>query len=242
MTSIQSLVQSMQAQWQRHEVIANNVANASTPGFKRDDMAFVPTPASTASPSMNVLPLPTGASLIQWTDFSQGFIQGTDRALDVALNGPGFFVVDTAAGRRYTRAGAFNVGRDGFLLGPNGAQVLGQRGPISVTSSRITVSANGEVHDSGRVVDTLMVVDFPRPYRLVKEGHGLLAPGDPTVEPTPAKGYEVAGGALEHSNVSVVEAMVNMIDVLRTYEAAQRAMQSIDETNRQAATDIGRVT
>ena len=242
MTAIESLVQSMQAQWQRHEVIANNLANVSTPGFKSDDLMLVPDGASAAASGANVLALPTGGALIQWTDFSQGFIHGTGRSLDAGLNGPGFFVIDTPTGPRYTRAGAFNVGRDGFLVGPNGSPVLGRNGPIAVTSSRITIGPAGEVIDSGRVVDTLRVVDFPRPYRLQKEGEGLFVPADPSVEPTAAKDYEVAGGALEASNVGTVKAMVSMIEVLRTYEAAQRAMQAIEEANKQATSDIGRVS
>jgi flagellar basal-body rod protein FlgG len=241
MTGIQSLVQSMQAQWQRQEILANNLANASTPGFKKDDLALVSAAAALASPGANLLPLASGSSLLQWTDFSQGFIRETGRVLDAAISGPGFFVIDTPAGARYTRAGGFSVGRDGFLVGPNGGQVLGQRGPIAVTSSRISVSPNGEVHDGGRLVDSLRVVDFPQPYRLVKEGDGLFAPADPTAEPTAAKGYEVAGGALEASNVSTMEVMVSMIEVLRTYEAAQRAMQAVEEANQKATSDIGKV-
>jgi flagellar basal-body rod protein FlgG len=241
MRAIESLVQSMQAQWHRHEVLANNLANVSTPGFKRDDTALLPAQIAAAATPANVLALPSGGSFLQWTDFSQGAIQGTGRPLDVAINGPGFFVIDTPGGRRYTRAGGFGIGREGFLVGPDGAQVLGQRGPIPVTG-KVTVSASGEVEEGGRVIDTLMIVDFQRPYRLVKEGNGLFGPADSAVEPTAAKGYEIAGGALEGSNVGTVEAMVSMIDVLRTYEAAQRAMQAVEETNRQATADIGKVS
>ena len=103
------------------------------------------------------------------------------------------------------------------------------------------MSSNGEVQDGGRTVDSFRVVDFPRPYRLVKEGDGLFAPADPTAEPTAARGYEVAGGALEASNVSTMEALVSMIEVLRTYEAAQRAMQAVEEVNQRATSDIGKV-
>jgi flagellar basal-body rod protein FlgF len=241
MPAIQSLVQSMQAQWQRHEVLANNLANVSTPGFKRDDLALVPTFAVPAS-GANVLSLPSGESLIQWTDFAQASLQPTSRPLDAAINGRGFFVVDTPNGPRYTRAGAFNVGQGGALVTPGGAQVLGQRGPIVVTAGRVTISSNGEVQVNGQVIDTLRVVDFPRPYQLLKEGGNLFAPADPSVTPTPATGFDIAGGALEQSNVSVVETMVSMIAVLRTYEAAQRAMQSVEETNRQATSDIGKVS
>lgn len=242
MSTIESLVQHMQFQWQRHEVLANNLANVSTPGFKRDDLSIVPDSVAAVTRSANVLALPAGGSLLQWTDFSQGFVQGTGRALDAAINGPGFFVIETDAGPRYTRAGAFNVRNDGVLVGANGAPVLGRGGRITLTSGKVSIGAGGEVVANGRVVDTLRVVDFPRPYRFVKEGLGLFAPVDHTVEPADAKGYEIAGGALEASNVGTVQMMVTMIDVLRTYEAAQRAMQSIEEANQHATSDIGKVS
>jgi flagellar basal-body rod protein FlgG len=241
MPTIEALVQSMQVQWQRHEVIANNLANATTPGFKRDDLAMVPDAVVLASRSANAVALPAGGDLIQWTDFSQGFVQETGRSLDAAVNGPGFFVVDTPAGRRYTRAGAFTVGRDGLLVSPMGATILGTRGPIAVTSSRISIGAAGEVLDSGRLVDTLMVVDFPRPYQFMKEGQTLFAPAAGSAEPTPAKGYEIVGGALESSNTGTVQMMVSMIEVLRTYEVGQRALQAIEEANQHATSDIGKV-
>jgi flagellar basal-body rod protein FlgG len=232
----------MQFQWQRHEILANNLANTSTPGFKRDDLAIVPDAVAAATRSANVLALPAGGSLLQWTDFSQGFVQGTGRALDAAINGPGFFVVETGAGPRYTRAGAFNVRNDGILVGPTGAPVLGRGGSITLTSGKVSIGAGGEVLDNGRLVDTLRVVDFPRPYRFTKEGQGLFAPVDPTVAPDAAKGYEIAGAALEASNVGTVQMMVTMIDVLRTYEAAQRAMQAVEEANQHATSDIGKVS
>jgi flagellar basal-body rod protein FlgG len=242
MSSIEGLVQHMQFQWHRHEILSNNLANVSTPGFKRDDVAIVPDAVAATMPNANLFPLSGGGSVLQWTEFSQGFVQGTGRVLDAAINGPGFFVVETPAGQRFTRAGAFSVSPNGTLVGPTGTPVLGQNGPIILTSNKVTIGAGGEITDDGRLVDTLRVVDFAKPYRFVKEGSGLYAPADPTVDPVPAKGYEIAGGALEASNVVTVQTMVSMIDVLRTYEAAQRAMQFIEEANKQATSDIGKVS
>jgi flagellar basal-body rod protein FlgG len=242
MSSIEGLVQHMQYQWHRHETLSNNLANVSTPGFKRDDVAIVPDAVAALTPNANLLPLQGGGSVLQWTDFSQGFIQGTGRSLDAAINGPGFFVVETPAGQRFTRAGAFSVSPAGVLVGPTGMPVLGQGGTITLSSSRVAIGAGGEVMDDGRVVDTLRVVDLPKPYRLVKEGAGLYALANPEVQPTEAKGYEISGAALEASNVVTVHTMISMIDVLRTYEAAQRAMQSIEEANKHATSDIGKVS
>ena len=243
MSSVESLVQSMQFQWQRHEILANNLANVSTTAFKRDDLALVPDNVARATNSANVFVLPAGGSLLQWTDFSQGFVQGTGRPLDAAINGPGFFVIETPAGPRYSRSGVFNVRPDGVLVGSGGMPVLGRVGtPITITSSNVSIAAGGEVIDNGRVVDTLRVVDFPKPYRFLKEGEGLYAALDLSVEPVDAQGFEIAGGALESSNVNTVLMMVTMIDVLRTYEAAHRALQGFEDVNQIATSDIGKVS
>jgi flagellar basal-body rod protein FlgG len=240
---IQSLVPAMQAQWHRHEVLANNLANVSTAGFKRDDLMLTPVgahpgPGASAVPGVAQI---GPQALAQWTDFSQGPVRDTGRPLDVALDGSGLFVVQTPRGPRYTRAGAFSVSREGYLVTAGGFQVLGQGGPIAIRSPRVSVSAQGEVQDDGRTVDTLRVVDFRKPSGLMKEGDGLFVPADPTVAPGRAEGFQVVAGAIEESNVNPVRTMVEMIEMLRRYETAQRAIQAEDETNRYAANDMGRI-
>jgi flagellar basal-body rod protein FlgG len=242
MTGIQSLVATMQAQWQRHEVLANNLANLSTPGFKADDLAVAPDQNPAAlSPSALSGVAPTGHGVVQWTDYSQGPLRETGRNLDVALNGPGFLAVQTPGGVRYTRAGVFAVSREGQLVTSTGFPVLGEKGPIALGATRVTVTDKGEILQDGNRIDTLRVVDFPRPYLLLKEGNGLFVPATAEVAPQTARDYEVVAGSLEGSNVNPVETMVGMIDVLRRYEAAQRAIQAVHEASRQATTDIGRV-
>jgi flagellar basal-body rod protein FlgG len=242
---IERLGAGMQAQWLRQEVLANNLANVSTAGFKADDLAFEPNGPLSLPISPPGIPIPAPPSQpqgqLQWTDFSQGPVITTGRNLDVALSGPGFFVVDTPDGPRYTRAGSLSVGTDGTLLGPGGAPIQGERGSIQVHSADVSISETGEVRDGGRPVGTLRVVDFPRPYVLLKQGQGLFVPGRQDMEPAPARGFELASGAVEGSNVSSVRTMVGMIELHRLYEAYQRVIQAADETNRQAANDIGRV-
>ena len=179
--------------------------------------------------------------MVLWSDYSLGPLQETGRRLDVGLNGPGFLVVETPNGPRSTRAGALGVTREGSLVTAAGFAVLGERGPITIRSDRVAITGRGEVTEDGRPIDTLRVVDFPKPYRLLKEGNGLFAPADATVAPQAAREYEVVAGSLEGSNVNSVETMVNMIELLRKYEAAQRAIQAVEEANRQATQDIGRV-
>jgi flagellar basal-body rod protein FlgG len=242
MSAVDALVQSMQFNWQRHEILSNNLANVSTTGFKRDDLALVPDTVARATTTAGVFALPSGGAMLQWTDFSQGFVQGTGRSLDAAINGPGFFVVETPAGPRYTRSGVFNVRADGVLVGTGGMPVLGRVGTITLTSSNVTIAAGGEIVENGRVVDTLRVVDFPKPYRFLKEGEGIYAAIDPLVEPVEAQGFEITGAAIESANVNTVQTMVTMIDVLRTYESSLRALQSLEEANKHATSEIGKVS
>ena len=235
MPGIQTLLPIMQTQWYRHEVLANNLANSSTPGFKQDDVVLVPAPALADAAGA-----PETYGMVPWTDFSQGSTNATGRPLDLALNGPGFLVVQTPAGLRYTRGGALTVSQEGYLATATGAPILGEAGPITVPGGRMTVSARGDVQADGRT-DRLRLVEFPRGVRLLKEGNGLFVPTEPGTEPIPARSVEVVGGALESSNVNPVLTMVGMMDSLRRYEAAQKAIQAIEDANHQASTEIGKV-
>ncbi len=235
----------MRVQWLRHEIVANNLANVSTPGFKQDDVDIVPTvaplPGFGGAMMLGPGPWADPQQIVPWTDFSQGRLRETGRSLDVALSGPGFFEVETPRGVRYTRAGGFVLDAQGLLTTADGMPVLGQRGPIVLRSDRVQISETGEVRADGQVVDSIRVVDFPLPTPLVKEGQGLFAlTGD--VSSQAPTGYRIVQGALEESNVNAVGAMVRMIEILRTYEAHQRAIQAVDEIDRQAVNEIGRVT
>jgi flagellar basal body rod protein FlgG len=242
-TMIHALPSSMQTLWHRHELLANNLANAGTAGFKQDDllvMAGGPAPAALADASSSMTPI-GGYTMAHWTDHGLGLLRDTGRELDVAIDGPGFLVVETPRGLRYTRAGALSLGRDGTLVSAAGYPVMGEGGPITIRSPKPLVTATGDVQDGGRIVGRLRVVDFPRPYRLAKEGDGLFVPIDRGAEPTAAADYRVLGGTLEDSNVNPVRTMVQMIEMLRHYESAQRVVQAADEADRAAANEIGRV-
>ena len=243
MSGIRALVPSMLTQWQRQETFANNLANVSTPGFKADDVTIVPRDAAAVARALPAAGVSSFGddTLVQWTDRSQGSVRLTGRRLDVALQGPGFLAVDTPAGTRYTRAGALEVSREGYLVTADGQQLLGATGPILVGSDRVAFSPSGDVSVDGRPAGRLRLVEFDKNDRLVKTGAGLFAPADPTLTPAPAKTTDMVGGALEASNVSAVSIMVNMIDVLRKYETAQRVMQTEDETSRRVINDIGKV-
>jgi flagellar basal-body rod protein FlgF len=240
---LHSITAGMQAQWQRHEVLANNLANISTPGFKRDDMLPVSESGAAALAAAGANVSLVGLQpVVQWTDFGQGPLRETGRDLDAAINGNGFFVVDTPRGPRYTRAGNFSRNANGYLATADGLPVLGANGPIPLRTGSLNITQRGEVVINGTVVDRLQVVDFPRPYRLLKEGGGLFVPVDTTTPPLPVAAPEVVGGSLESSNVNSMESMVSMIELLRAYEASQKVVQAVEETNQQATSDIGRVS
>jgi flagellar basal-body rod protein FlgG len=242
-TMIHALPSSMQTLWHRHELLANNLANASTAGFKQDDvlvMAGHTPPEGLAAASSSMTPV-GGYTMAHWTDHSTGVFRDTGRDLDLAIDGPGFLVVQTPRGLRYTRAGALSIGREGTLVTSSGHPVMGEGGPITVRSARPVITPAGDIRDGDRIAGRLQVVDFPRPYRLAKEGDGVFAPTDPAAEPVPAADYQVVGGTLEESNVDPVRTMVQMIAMLRHYESAQRVVQAVDEADRAAANDLGRV-
>jgi flagellar basal-body rod protein FlgF len=239
---ISSLPTNMHIHWLRQEILANDLANASTSGFKRDGLSVAGQPVPPAEPIFAMLGMTPNDhyTVRQWTDYSPGPIHDTGRSLDVAIDGPGFFVVQTPQGLRYTRSGGLTVDRAGLLTTDAGYPIMGGGGPIAVKSTGLSFSATGDIYDGSEILDTLRVVDFPRPYRLQKQGDGLFAPVGPAAAPAAASDYRIVGGAIEGSNVDPVRTMVEMIELFRSYESAQRAIQSADETERRA-NDIGRV-
>ena len=178
---ISSLPTNMHIHWLRQEILANDLANASTSGFKRDGLSVTGQPVPPAEPIFAMLGMTPNDhyTVTQWTDYSPGPIHDTGRSLDVAIDGPGFFVVQTPQGLRYTRSGGLTVDRAGLLTTDAGYPIMGGGGPIAVRSTGLTFSATGDIYDGGQILDTLRVVDFPRPYRLQKQGDGLFAPLGP---------------------------------------------------------------
>ncbi|MBF0549368.1 MAG: flagellar basal-body rod protein FlgF [Deltaproteobacteria bacterium] len=181
------------------------------------------------------------------TFMHQGTLKDTGQPLDLALNGKGFFNIQTPNGNLYTRAGNFTRSAQGQLVTRDGNQVLGKNGqPIDINPQ--VAGQPGSVHfdnegavyvDGARVAD-LDIVDFKQPYRLVKKGQDLVAPADPEDTPTPVDKPEVHEGMLEQSNVSTVTEMTNMIETQRVFEAYQKVMQSYDETYSSVISDVGR--
>lgn len=229
------------AAMRRLDIISNNLANANTAGFKKDRMAFESLLALRAGEA------PEKAGLVQagniyFTDYTAGPVKQTGNTLDLAIEGDGFFAVNTAEGRAYTRQGNFQRNAAGRLVTNEGNEVVGSGGgPITINGSRVEIGAKGEVKVDGVQVATLEVVDFPKPYALQKAGSALFVPSDPQAAPQPVPAVTVKQGYLEESNVSVVQEMVQMIEANRYFEACQRVVKSYDDAAGKAANDVGRI-
>ncbi|BAS28909.1 flagellar basal-body rod protein FlgF [Limnochorda pilosa] len=176
------------------------------------------------------------------TSFRQGPLHATGNPLDLALEGPGFFAVETPAGVRYTRAGGFRLDAEGYLADPAGNRVLGVDGPVAVgRGGAVTVTDEGTVFVDGQPAGQLVLVDFADPNaELRKQGANLYGPR-PGAVPQPAPGARVAQGMLEGSAVNVVEGMVRLIELQRAYDASQRVVRSYDETLGQAVNELARI-
>ena len=210
----------------RLETISNNMANLNTNAFRKDIISFDETL------SMNYLSA---------TDFTPGLARHTGNDLDVALEGQGFFKVQTPKGVRYTRDGAFSLNAQGVLVTKNGDAVLGENGPITIAGGKLTITNDGQVVVDGTQVDKLMLVAFKQPRLLSKEGSSYYFHQGEKSEVFAAAETDVKQSYLEGSNVNPTAEMVKMIEAYRAFESAQKAIQSIDEMTSKMINDQGKV-
>lgn len=231
------------AAMKRLEIISNNLANANTPGFKKDRMLF----ESMLNGNVNPPAVPNGKTadpILQkdsvFIDYSQGPVAQTGNTFDLAIDGDGFFAVNTPNGTAYTRQGNFRMAGDGTLVTVDGFPVMGQNGPINIQGSRVEIDAQGVVTVDGTQAGTINIVDFPKPYKLTKGEGTLFTPANPQVTPQAAKA-EIRQGYLEGSNVETIGEMVRMIETNRYFEACSKVIQGYDNMAAKATTDLGRL-
>jgi flagellar basal-body rod protein FlgF len=213
------------------DATANNLANANTAGYKVDQAVFQ---------EHLISAMYSGRSAREMR-YNGGPLQITNKPLDVAVEGDGFFAVRTPRGERYTRAGSFQIGPDGMLVTAQGYAVLDQSGsPISVQPDAKVMSLGDDgvltVDDSD--VGQLKVVTF-------NQQSGLTKDGDTLFRSTPLSGAAVANpvatvhaGALEMPNVSIVKGMTDLVSATRAFEALERAVEEFSKLEHRAATDI----
>ncbi len=232
------------AQERRLDILTNNLANLRTTGFKKDYPTFMVETPATDLPVVNQGLNPLGRDQFfvgmegSFTDYSPGTIQQSGNTLDLAIEGDGFFVVETPEGPRYSRSGNFTLDGGGQLITLEGEPVSGENGPIILPAEgKIEVDGEGRVSVNGSEINRLRIVDFPHPYELKKISANLFA----AEGEVPAENYRVLQGAIESSNVNGLKEMTSLIEVLRAYESYQKAMRSLDELT-EKANEVGRVT
>lgn len=222
------------------DVVANNMANINTSGFKAENILFeeyvMPVARNQDFPRLDQ-PLSYVQDWATLHDLSGGAMVQTGNDLDVGLNGEGFFAVQTPAGERWTRAGAFQLSANGTLVDLNGNAVLGQGGPIQFgpEETAIRIAADGSISSSAGAKGRLRIVEFDNPQELTREGNNLFAGG----VPVPATNTSAMQGFIERSNVSGVAEMAEMIRVTRAYESAANLAQKQDELRRSAIQRLG---
>ena len=236
----------MLAESMRTDVISNNLANANTAGFKKDvavmkdfaSMLITRINDGTDAPVIGKLGLGAVVDEVA-TAHSMGAMRTTGNDFDMAIEGKGFFSVETPQGVRYTRNGTFAKNAKGELITQDGYQVLGENGPITIQGSKMVVDDTGRVLVDNQPVGKLQIVEFPNEKQLTKEGASLY------IAPPGQNGTTGAGGVrqgvLEMSNVNIISEMVNLISNYRAYEVNSKVVQSHDQLLDKAVNEVGKI-
>ena len=224
-------------------MLANNLANASAPGFKVDREHYSTYLSGEAAESPagdfgSVMPVIER----QWTDFSQGTIIPTGNPLDIALRGKGFFVATSSGRPLLTRDGSFRLSPQGELQTQEGFNVRGHDGkPIQVDSSKpVEITPEGEVRQDGQVIARLDVVDIKEPDALDK--HGLNYYQCSPILMTPVPSVQMQQGSLEAANMQPAETAVRLISVMRQFEMLQRAAALGSDMSRRTLEEVAKAT
>lgn len=245
----------MMLQMARQDVVANNLANVNTPGFKRSSTVASAFPSmllsrlgeldmSTGIPqpqkSEVIGSLGTGACLGGIiTNYGIGNLKQTHNATDVALSSTDtYLVVETPEGIRYTRGGCLKIDGDGLLTTNQGYAVLDDNYDYIYLEGQFSVDRTGYITDNGQEIARLQVVSFENQDQLERLGGSLM---NTDQEPQLVDNPEILSGYLEESNVVAVQEMVTLINVVRSYEALQKMIQSEDEATQTVLDEVGRV-
>jgi flagellar basal-body rod protein FlgF len=240
---------------QQMNVIANNVANVNTNAFKSDHIIFEdyigPVARENRFPRFPDKPVEFVNPRGTWRDLGRGGIEVTNNPLDVAIDGDGYFAVQTANGERYTRAGALQLDSQGRLITADGNPVLGDNGPIvfaqtdrlaSITQDgRVTVIEGFNGNNAETQRGTLRIVKFDNPQLLQKEGDNLYSAPAGLVAGTRDTTSRLIQGAIEKSNVSGVLEMTRLIDVSRAYQMIANMLQQQSDLHKNAIQQLANV-
>jgi len=230
----------------QQEITSNNLANAQTAGYKKDVLVAesfpemllyrLNAPEDYGKTPPRVGSVSLGVNIDQvYVDHSAGTRNSSDNPLAMSVAGEGYFTVNTPQGERYTRNGEFSQDAQGRLVTTAGYPVMGIKGEIIISDTDIQVDDQGRIYSGGALVDALKIVDFATAPS--KEGETLFYGEDPQVVANPV----ISHGTIEESNVQTLTEMVNMITIMRAYEANQKVIQAIDSTLDKAVNEVGRL-
>jgi flagellar basal-body rod protein FlgF len=225
---------SLDALTKEYEIITHNLANVSTAGYKRRCNAFSKVLETRVTDPQAYSP--GSVELDTSFDFSQGNIVQTDRKLDFALFGKGFFQIETPDGPVYTRNGVFNISPNRQIVDFQGRIVSGQAGPITIPEniaiSQISVSGDGSISADGTTFGQFTLVDFgDNEKKLAPIGGNCYRMTEPDIEPVTAENVMVKQGCQESSNVQIIDELVDLIMVSRLYEANMNFLNAGKETS-----------
>src|SRR5579871_3574483 len=226
------------------DMLSNNLANANTGGYKLDREFYSLFQSSedgdeVEGTSSTTLPYVQK----HWTDFSQGEIQPSGNPLDVALNGKGFFAVNTPSGTMYTRNGAFKLSSTGVLITTDGYTVRGDGGKeIQATSQApIEISPSGAIQQAGQALGQFEIVNFANQTALNKVGGSYFRLTDPKEKPSIVTDATVEQGRIEASNVVAAESAVRLVELMRQYEMLQKAVTVATQMDKSATDQVASV-
>ncbi len=231
----------MRARQRTLDTQANNIANAMTTAYKAERLNYSTVEAEQKGES-SLQNLVAGVMTSGATDFSAGGITQTGRDLDVAIEGDGFFQIQTERGPRYTRAGNLTLDAAGQLVTKNGDLVVGSKGAITVPKGgEISIGEDGSISIKGQKVDQLKLVRFENPTAaLQKEGDSLFVETG-NEQPLAATNSRIHQGALEGSNINSIQEMVSMINNSREFESIQKSVSLLmNDLGRKISGEIGK--
>ncbi len=234
----------IQSRMEALDMLANNLANSSSSGFKADREFYTTYMAPGLESESNPIVGETPVLQQHWTDFSQGNLVRSGNETDLALSGTGFFAVNGPNGTLYTRNGNFQLSSQGVLTTTEGYPLRLSTGGVVQTQPGlpIVVGRDGEVSQGGNPIGQLAVVAFKDPHQLVKAGSTYFSTSDPKTVPDGTPTAEVYQGSSETSNAAPAESAARMVTLLRSFEMLQHAIKIGTEMNRHAVEEVARVS
>ena len=229
----------------RLNIISNNIANLNTTGFKKDQMSFEQYMKQLDTSSLypgqyRTVPIDVIA-VSSSIDLTPGPPVKTGNALDIALMGDGFFVVNTEKGPRYTRAGSFQLSTENAIITPQGYRVQGNGGDITIDpeKSDLVIDSMGKITQDQDELSTLQIVNIP-PEALERQGNNLFSVKEGFM-PQPVETVSLVQGSLEKANVEPISEMVEMIAASRAYESFQKVIRAANDAYSYSMHNVGTV-